>query len=302
GESVGRLRFGCGGRHPRRHSGAAAHQDDSDKSAHEVVSLSRARRWPRRDVIPSVARNRCAAGGTIMSAAATRRPTTPIPPLPLRCAQRQGWDDIPKPDDTVMPLDGLAIDASHLARRYGRRWALVDVSFQLPRGRVMLVAGRNGAGKTTLLRILATAIRADSGRASVGGHELTEREEIRRTTALLAHQSYLYESLTARENLSLIASDTQSVLERVGLADRANDAVSTFSAGMRKRLSFARVLLQKPTIAFLDEPFGQLDPEGFELVEEVVAELKSTGATVVIATHQIDRITRFADAQLRLEN
>ena len=201
-----------------------------------------------------------------------------------------------------MPLDGLAINASHLARRYGRRWALVDVSFQLPRGRVMLVAGRNGAGKTTLLRILATAIRADSGRASVGGHELTEREEIRRTTALLAHQSYLYESLTARENLSLIASDTQSVLGRVGLADRANDAVSTFSAGMRKRLSFARVLLQKPTIAFLDEPFGQLDPEGFELVEEVVAELKSTGATVVIATHQIDRITRFADAQLRLEN
>ncbi|PYQ61524.1 MAG: heme ABC exporter ATP-binding protein CcmA [Acidobacteria bacterium] len=184
-----------------------------------------------------------------------------------------------------MPLDGLAIDASHLARRYGRRWALVDVSFQLPRGRVMLVAGRNGAGKTTLLRILATAIRADSGRASVGGHELTEREEIRRTTALLAHPS-----------------DTQSVLGRVGLADRANDAVSTFSAGMRKRLSFARVLLQKPTIAFLDEPFGQLDPEGFELVEEVVAELKSTGATVVIATHQIDRITRFADAQLRLEN
>ena len=201
-----------------------------------------------------------------------------------------------------MPLDGLAIDASHLARRYGRRWALVDVSFQLPRGRVMLVAGRNGAGKTTLLRILATAIRADAGRASVGGHDLTEREEIRRTTALLAHQSYLYESLTARENLSLIASDTQSVLERVGLADRANDAVSTFSAGMRKRLSFARVLLQMPSIAFLDEPFGQLDPEGFALIEEVVAELKRSGATVVIATHQIDRVARFADAQLRLEN
>ena len=201
-----------------------------------------------------------------------------------------------------MPVDALAIDASHLARRYGRRWGIADVSFQLPAGRVMMIAGRNGSGKTTLLRILSTAIRADAGRASVGGHQLTEREAIRRKTALLAHQSYLYESLTPRENLSLISRETTEVLDRVGLLDRADDPVSTFSAGMRKRLSFARVLLQKPSIAFLDEPFGQLDPEGFALVEEVVGELKRSGATVLIATHQVDRVARFADAQLMLEH
>src|SRR5690349_18217429 len=103
-----------------------------------------------------------------------------------------------------MSVDGLAIDAAHLARRYGRRWALADVSFQLQRGQVMMVTGRNGSGKTTLLRILSTAIRADAGRATVGGFDLTQREEIRRQSALLAHQSYLYESLSARENLSLI--------------------------------------------------------------------------------------------------
>ena len=201
-----------------------------------------------------------------------------------------------------MCVDGLAIDAAHLARRYGRRWALADVSFQLKRGQVMMVAGRNGSGKTTLLRILSTAIRADAGRATVGGFDLTQREEIRRQSALLAHYSYLYESLSARENLSLISRDTDAALERVGLASRADDAVSTFSAGMRKRLSFARVLLQKPSIAFLDEPFGQLDPEGFALVEEVVGELKTSGATVLIATHQVDRVVRFADMQLNLEN
>jgi heme exporter protein A len=204
-------------------------------------------------------------------------------------------------------MDGLAIDASHLARRYGRRWALADVSFQLESGRVLMVSGRNGSGKTTLLRILSTAIRADGGHALVAGYEVARhREEIRGKTALLAHQSYLYESLTARENLEIVSrfcggQPPSAVLERVGLTDRAEDPVSTFSAGMRKRLSFARVLLQKPAIAFLDEPYGQLDPEGFTLVEEVVAELKRGGATVLIATHQVERVARFADAQLALE-
>jgi heme exporter protein A len=201
-----------------------------------------------------------------------------------------------------MPVEGLAIDAQHLARRFGRRWALVDVSLQVGRGEVMIVAGRNGSGKTTLLRVLATAIRADGGRAVVGGFGLAQREEIRRITALLAHQSYLYESLTARENLELVARQhINSILERVGLMSRADDPVSTFSAGMRKRLSFARVLLQEPSIAFLDEPYGQLDPEGFGLVDEVVSELRQRGAAVVIATHQIERVGEFADRRITLE-
>jgi heme exporter protein A len=207
-----------------------------------------------------------------------------------------------------MPMEALAIDAEHLARRFGRRWALLDVSLQLRRGEVMMVAGRNGSGKTTLLRVLATAIRADGGRAVVGGFELARREEIRRISALLSHQSYLYESLTAGENLEVVsrfcgapAPSPAAVLERVGLSARADDPVSTFSAGMRKRLSFARVLLQQPSIAFLDEPYGQLDPEGFGLVDEVVAELRSRDASVVIATHQVERVGRFANRTMTLE-
>jgi len=199
-------------------------------------------------------------------------------------------------------VEGLAIDAQHLARRFGRRWALVDVSLQLGRGEVMIVAGRNGSGKTTLLRVLATAIRADGGRAVVGGFGLAQREEIRRISALLAHQSYLYESLTARQNLELVARQhINSILDRVGLSARADDPVSTFSAGMRKRLSFARVLLQEPSIAFLDEPYGQLDPEGFGLVDDVVSELRQRGAAVVIATHQLERVGAFADRRITLE-
>jgi ABC-type multidrug transport system ATPase subunit len=91
------------------------------------------------------------------------------------------------------------------------------------------------------------------------------------------------------------------LLERVGLASRANDPVSAYSAGMRKRLSFARVLLQEPRVVMLDEPYGQLDPEGFILVDEVVRELRERGATVLMATHQLERGTKLADSMLFLE-
>ena len=200
-----------------------------------------------------------------------------------------------------------AIDVDRLARRYGRRWALADVSFQLAAGRVMMVAGRNGSGKSTLFRVLATAIRPDRGAGRVGGYDVVhEREDVRRISALLAHQSYLYESLSAKENLDIVArilgrTNEREILERVGLAQRADDPVATFSAGMRKRLSFARVLLQRPEVVFFDEPYGQLDPEGFRLVDTVVQELKADGATVLLATHQVDRVVGYADCSITLE-
>jgi len=202
----------------------------------------------------------------------------------------------------------LAIDAEHLARRFGRRWALADVSLQLPSGSVMMVAGRNGSGKTTLLRVLSAILRPDHGRATVGGFDIVKhRLDVRRAVALLSHDSYLYESLTARENLEVFADHMgasrqgiMALLDRVALAARADDVVSTFSAGMRKRLSFARILLQDPSVVLLDEPYGQLDPEGFALVDDVVRELKSRGVTVVMATHQIERASRLADQSLLL--
>lgn len=201
------------------------------------------------------------------------------------------------------------VDAKNLARRYGRRWALADVSFTLATGRVLMVAGPNGSGKTTLLRTLATAIRPDGGSASVGGFDVVrDREDVRKLVALLSHASYLYDSLTARQNLAVVAdhlgrsrSGIDAFLDRVALGSRADDTVATFSAGMRKRLSFARVLMQEPRVALLDEPYGQLDPEGFVLVEAVVRELKAAGTTVIMATHQLARAAAVADDAMLLE-
>jgi heme exporter protein A len=203
----------------------------------------------------------------------------------------------------------VAIDAKLLARRYGRRWALAEVSFHVEPGTVVMVAGRNGAGKSTLLRVLATAIRPDRGTVTVGGFDVVrDREDVRKLTALLAHQNYLYESLTARENLEVVADHlgtsrdrVASLLDRVGLGARGDDVISTFSAGMRKRLSFARVLLQEPRVVLLDEPYGALDPPGFDLVDRVIAELKASGASILMATHQWERGSRLCDQALVLE-
>jgi ABC-type multidrug transport system ATPase subunit len=204
-----------------------------------------------------------------------------------------------------------AVDAAGLCRRYGRRWALVDVGLEVPTGRVAMVTGRNGSGKSTLLRILSTAIRADRGSARVAGFDLgREAAAVRLRVALLSHHSYHYEALTPLENLGVAArfvglpSDREGLLGRlatVGLADRADDPVSTFSAGMRKRLSLARTLLRDSAVVMLDEPYGQLDPPGFRLVDRLIGSLRDRGATVLVATHLLERGAGLADLAVVLE-
>jgi heme exporter protein A len=205
----------------------------------------------------------------------------------------------------------VAVDARGLCRRYGRRWALVEVSLRLGRGRALMVAGRNGSGKTTLLRVLATAIRPDRGDALVDGFSITSaREDVRRRTALLGHQTFTYEALTALQNLQVAArflgraagrAALLPPLAEVGLADRADDPVATFSAGMRRRLALARVLLQEPSLVLLDEPYGQLDPPGFRFVDGLFRTLRGRGASIVMATHLLERGAALCDDGLVLE-
>jgi heme exporter protein A len=205
----------------------------------------------------------------------------------------------------------IAVAAAGLCRRYGRRWALQDVSFEVPEGALAMVSGRNGSGKSTLLRVLATAIRADLGTVRILGRDVgEEREAVRETIALLGHRTHLYEPLTALENLTLISrflggdgrrTKLLAALEEVGLRDRADDPVQTFSAGMRQRLALARVLQQEARVVLLDEPYGHLDPPGFLLVDGVLQRLRARGATVLMATHLIARGRALCDRGLVLE-
>ena len=201
------------------------------------------------------------------------------------------------------------IDVRAVARRFGRRWALRDVTLHVPAGGRVMIGGHNGSGKTTLLRILAGALRPDAGEGSVGGADLEDRHALRQATALLSHASATWDTLTAADNLEVVARATgryegraqiETLLTEVGLGHRAGDTVATFSAGMRRRLALARLVLQSPRVVLLDEPWGQLDPGGFALLDRVMSRLTSVGATIVFTTHMLDHGASRADEAILL--
>jgi len=191
--------------------------------------------------------------------------------------------------------DSIAIACAEVSKRFGARWALSRVSVEIARGSCVLLSGPNGAGKTTLLRVIAGATSPTRGAVHVLGDDVrTCRTAVRQRVGFLSHASYLYEDLSAEENLQLEARllggthEVDAVLEQVGLRDRKHSRVRTFSAGMRKRLSMARILLKNPQVSLLDEPFGELDRAGVASMERCILELGEGGRTVVLATHLID--------------
>lgn len=199
------------------------------------------------------------------------------------------------------------IEASALSRRFGPRWALARLDLQINQGEKFLIVGGNGSGKTTLLRILATALPRSLGELRLFGMDPdTDRQKVRKRSALLSHQPAIYEDLSSSENLDIVCrlagqpTGAAELLEKVGLPVRP-DPVRFYSAGMRKRLAFARLLAQKPELALIDEPYGQLDPEGFDLVDSLMSTLSEQGCTVVIASHLVDRAAERCERALLLE-
>ena len=218
---------------------------------------------------------------------------------------------------------GDVVVASGLGRRFGRRWALVDVDLRLARGRALMVVGHNGSGKSTLLRLLSTALRADRGSLRIDGLDSRlQTAELRKRVAFLGHHSNTYEAMTALQNIAVCARllgqtpDRQAILAllgRVGLARRADDSISTFSSGMRKRIAFARLLLQldglpgttpgtRASVVMLDEPYGQLDSQGACFVDDLIRSLKDRGLTILVATHLLNRGGSICDDAILLDH
>ena len=189
----------------------------------------------------------------------------------------------------------------------GRFPALAGADLGVGESEIVLVQGPNGAGKSTLLRVCAGLLRIESGRAEVLGHDLVaDRAAVRRSVGLLGHDTALYDDLTVEENLRFWARasriDDEAVpaaLDRLGVAERLRDvAVRNLSAGQRRRTALAAVVVRRPRLWLLDEPHSGLDQGGRDLIDQVILDAASAGATVMLASHELDRTLDLATRHL----
>ena len=195
-----------------------------------------------------------------------------------------------------MPLvPAPAIDASGIARRFGVTWVLRGIDLQLASGEVLGLLGANGTGKSTFLRIVGTLLRPHAGTVRVFGHDVVkEADAVRELVAFTAHSPGLYDNLTARENLRFAAAmldrdekEVDGVLERVDLFEVGNETVRGFSSGMQRRLAIGRLLLARPRLLLLDEPYSNLDQSGIELMNAVISEHVDAGGAAIVVVHEI---------------
>jgi ABC-2 type transport system ATP-binding protein len=215
--------------------------------------------------------------------------------------------DTPTPPGANGSSSDPAIVADGISKNFGDVEALCDVSFSVPTGTVLGLLGPNGAGKTTAVRVLTTLLRPDAGTAKVLGLDVTrEPNRVRASIGLAGQYAAVDESLTARENLRLVARLTHlpragvsaridDLLERFGIAHAADRVARTFSGGMRRRLDLAAALVHKPPVLFLDEPTTGLDPQGRTDLWGVIEDLVDGGVTVLLTTQYLEEADRLAN-------
>ncbi|MEO3828149.1 ABC transporter ATP-binding protein [Actinomadura sp. B10D3] len=206
-----------------------------------------------------------------------------------------------------------AVHTSRLRRTYERGRqdpvvALDDLTLTVEQSEIHGLLGPNGAGKSTLIKILSTVLLPSGGSARILGHDVVADTRAVRSLAglVLGGDRGLYDRLSARRNLlfwgALYKLDSRTararagaLLERVGLAERADDRVERFSRGMRQRLHLARGLLHEPRVLFLDEPTSGLDPVAAAAFRRLVLDLRAEGRTFLLATHDMDEATALCD-------
>ncbi|HET9824344.1 MAG TPA: ABC transporter ATP-binding protein [Chitinophagaceae bacterium] len=204
------------------------------------------------------------------------------------------------------------INVKHISKNYREIKALDDLSFSVPPGKIYGFLGQNGAGKSTAIRILLTLIEPSSGEVEIFGMDLKKyRMQILRKIGAIVERPDLYKFLTAKENLRIFAamsairiSEKQIMdqLEQVGLAERANGKVKTYSQGMKQRLGIAVALINDPELIILDEPMNGLDPQGIADVRNLILHLsREMGKTVFVSSHLLGEMELIADYMLIID-
>jgi len=201
------------------------------------------------------------------------------------------------------------IDLRSAVTLLGRFPALAGVDLTVERGEIVLLAGPNGAGKTTLLRVCAGLLAVNDGVAIVLGHDLrVDRRAVRAHVGLLGHANGLYEDLTVAENVRFWASsagaspaEIDAALGRLGLAGRlATLPIAKCSAGQKRRTALAALAARRPELWLVDEPHAGLDAEGRDLLDGLLRTAAAAGATVVLASHELERAAPLAHRVVHL--
>jgi heme exporter protein A len=191
-------------------------------------------------------------------------------------------------------------------KRYGAVYALRNLTLAIAPGECVALAGRNGSGKTTLLRIASSLTHPTRGTLSFCGIAENQHPQV----GFVAHATMVYDELTAEENLLFFAkllavADRQrrvtELLQDVGLSERKDSLVRTFSRGMRQRVAIARALLANPPLLLFDEPATGLDQEGTEWLIAQMGKLRDAGCTILMSLHGESEVARLATGAVRLE-
>ncbi len=201
----------------------------------------------------------------------------------------------------------LAVEATGLTKRFGKKVALASVDLSVPAGTICGLLGPNGAGKTTVVRILATLLRPDAGQARVAGYDvLRQATEARYRIGLAGQYAAVDEILGGRTNLVMFGrlchlstraakARADELLQRFELTEAADRPVKTYSGGMRRRLDLAASLIVAPPVLFLDEPTTGIDPGTRLEIWDMISDLVRDGTTVLLTTQYLDEADRLAD-------
>lgn len=199
----------------------------------------------------------------------------------------------------------IALRLDNLCKSFGKIRAVDHLSMQIHPGEMVGFLGPNGAGKSTTLYMASRLVRPSAGRIQIFGHDVWKNfKEATRHVGTMVERPSFYEYLSARKNLELMArlrgndakNEIDEILERIGLFERRNDKVATYSQGMKQRLGLGMAMLGKPRLLILDEPTNGMDPEGTrEILTFLRERIKNDGLTVFISSHLLYEVEEYCD-------
>lgn len=196
------------------------------------------------------------------------------------------------------------IQVTNLSKSYGNILAVNDISFSIEKGEVFGLLGPNGAGKSTTINMMSTILKSDKGSITIDGFDVkTNAKHCKKLIGVVSQEISLYEELSAYDNLLFfgklyhipqqeLKQIINETLNLIGLSERKNDLIKTYSGGMKRRINIAASLLHKPKVLFMDEPTVGIDPQSRNLIFEVIEKLNKQGMTIIYTTHYMEEVER----------